>query len=178
LNHETTCFILFSVSFILDVIFSTVYTVQTVQYLASWILHIDRVEAGDDVIGDLPQSLLGRRTVSPDVKNLKHVVTCTLHCNACHSSTGFSGKIEVESLLGPSSLPRSGASGVESLRQSLAASLEAARIVNLPLLFRLVVLINLHWGPLAENQGPKSHDFCQMKLAKNLCSLILNISGI
>lgn len=146
------------------------YTVQTVQYLASWILHIDRVEAGDDVIGDLPQSLLGRRTVSPDAKNLKHVVTCTLHCNACHSSTGFSGKIEAESLLGtPSSLPRSGASGVESLRQSLAASLEAARIVNLPLFFRPVVLSNLHWGPLAENQ---------MKLAKNLCSLILNISGI
>ena len=154
------------------------YTVQTVQYLASWILHIDRVEAGDDVIGDLPQSLLGRRTVSPDAKNLKHVVTCTLHCNACHSSTGFSGKIEVESLLGtPSSLPRSGAS-VESLRQSLAASLEAARIVNLPLFFRPVVLVNLHWGLLAENQGPKSHDFRQMKLAKNLCSLILNISGI
>ncbi|CAL1154942.1 unnamed protein product, partial [Cladocopium goreaui] len=58
----------------------------------------DAEEAGDDVIGDLPQSLLGRRTVSPDV----------------------------ESLLGPSSLPRSGATGVESLRQSLAASLEAS----------------------------------------------------
>ena len=82
----------------------------------------------------------------------------------CHSSTGFEGsntleaflgKIEVESVLGglPSSSSRSGASGVESLRQSLAASLEA-RIVKLPLFFHRVVLINLHLGPLAE----KSHD--------------------
>ena len=101
---------------------------------------MEYVEAGDDVIGDLPQSLLGRRTVSPDAKNLQHVVICTLHCNhynAClsfkHSNAlgAFVGKIEVESPLGlQSSLPRSAASGVESLRQSLAASLEAAGIVK------------------------------------------------
>ena len=71
---KQTYFILFSVSFILGVRFSTAYTVQTVQYLASWILQIQRVEAGDDdVIGDLPQSLLGRRTVSPDAKNLEAI---------------------------------------------------------------------------------------------------------